>query len=383
MSTVSQPKPVYLDYAAATPVDGRVLSAMRPYWSDIYANPSALTASAGAARRTVEDARRRVARQIGAKPYQIIFTSGATEANNLALKGAMAKLGGHLLVSAVEHESVLEPARQLKHDLIPVNKYGELEVERLKKLIGDRTSLISVIHVSNETGVIQPLAEIAGLIREVRRDRIGRGVKRPLLLHSDAAQSPLTNDIKAHRLGTDLMTLSAQKIYGPKGAGCLYVRDPRWLSPQMHGGGQELGLRSGTEPVPQIVGFAAALELAALKRPSRQKKFQALYEHLIARLAAKQPDVRVNAPSRHRAPHIVSLLVPGADGEALVMALDQRGIEVATGSACAAAGDAPSHVLTALGLTRTEAAATLRISFGTATTVRDLDRFVAALGEVR
>lgn len=376
-------QPVYLDYASATPVDSAVLKAMAPYWSNKFHNPSSPTLAGQATRRAIESARHTVAKCLGAKPHQIVFTSGATEANNLAITGRQAWLDGRILVSAIEHESVLEPARLGQHGVIPVSARGEVDLGRLEKLVNDEVALVSVVHASNEIGTIQPLNQIARLVKSVRADRARRGVKRPLWLHSDAAQSPTTLDLHVDRLGVDLLTLSAAKIYGPKGIGCLYVRERHQLQPNLRGGGQEWGLRSGTEPVGLIVGFAAALERAVANRAAAVASLEALRQVVLKELATHQPDISLNGESAHRLSHLVSLHVPGADGEALVMALDQAGFEVATGAACAASSDAPSHVLTAIGLTAQQANASLRLSWSTQTSAAALKSFVRTLGQRR
>lgn len=374
---------IYLDYAAATQLSPSVEKAMVPFWRQNFANPSALTTSALAASAAITAARQTVAHSIGAKPHQIIFTSGATEANNLAIRGVMGFYPDKkILISAIEHESVLEPAGDFKHAVIKVNSKGELDLDDLERKLTDDVVLISVIHASNEIGTIQPLRDMAALLNKIRGQRLKKGIKLPLLLHTDAAQSPQVLDLHVHRLDVDFMTLSAAKIYGPKGIGCLFVKDRTALQPQLTGGGQEFGLRSGTEPVPLIVGFGQAVRDALTKKSKTIQHFEELRTFLTASLAHEQPDIRVNADSKHRLPQIISLYVPGADGEALVMALDQQGIEAATGSACAASTDEPSHVLSALGLGK-KAASSLRLSFGRETTRIELQRFIEVLGEVR
>jgi cysteine desulfurase len=371
---------IYLDYAAATPVDGRVLEAMKPYFSELFYNPSAIYLSAKSASDDLEAARRTVAIQLGAKPAEIIFTAGATEANNLAIQGVARQFpGGEVLVSSIEHESVIEPAGLFANHQIPVDKHGGIILNELSNLLNDKTVLVSIMLVNNELGTIQPLSDIAKLIQNVRQDRRRTGNRRPLYLHTDAAQAGNYFDLHAARLGIDLLSLNAGKIYGPKQSGALYIKAGTKLQPLVVGGGQEFGLRSGTPNIASVVGLAKALELAQASRHEEQKRVTELREHFEELVEQNIPIASLNGAQHHRAPHIVSLSFPGADNERLLMELDEAGIECAAGSACSASSDQPSHVLGAIGLSDEQARSTLRFSLGKYTTKKDIEQTVKQL----
>lgn len=365
-------KRIYLDYAAATPMSPEVLTAMRPFFSDNFYNPSAGYLAARAARQALNEQRLSVAQSLGARPGEIIFTAGATEANNLALSGLMRRYPeGEVLVSAVEHGSVLAPARQYNCRLIPVDKQGIINLAKLEKMISPKTKLISVQLVNNELGVIQPLKEIKKILN-----------KSSILLHTDAAQAAKYLDLHASRLGADLMSLNGGKIYGPKQSGCLYVKAGIRLKPLIAGGGQEFGLRSGTENLAAAAGFAEALTQAAASRRAEAKRLTDLRNQFERQLLNKIPGCHINGPANSRAPHITSLTIEGADAERLMFELDERGIECAVGSACGASSDEPSHVLKAIGLNDNQARATLRFSLGRPTTAAQLDKVVTELSDL-
>ncbi len=363
-------KQVYLDYAAATPMDPKVAQAMAPYLSDQFYNPSAMYLSAQTVRRHIDEARHDIAKILGAKSSEIIFTSGATEANNLAIRG----IGDGIIISAIEHESVLAPAIELRAKIAPVDNKGILILPELEKLIEDSTNLISVIMVSNELGTLQPITQIAELIKNVRADRLSRGIDNPLYLHTDAAQAANFFELNVSRLGVDMMTINGSKLYGPKQTGILYVRAGVKLQPQITGGGQEFGLRSGTENVAGVIGLAEALMIAHKMRGGEVARLQELRTEFIARLEKSVPQIVFNGHAKKAAPHIVNVLLPGQDAERLMMELDEQGIMTAVGSACSAADEEPSHVLRAIGLTEAEARACLRFSFGRQTTSAELEK---------
>src|SRR3989338_5509561 len=257
-------KKVYLDYAAATPLDPKVLMAMKPYFTEEFYNPSAIYLSAKKVKKDIGQARAGVAKILGTRPAEVIFTAGGTEANNLAIKGVMKQFpGANVVVSAIEHESVLAPAEQFDVRLAPVDKQGIIDLSGLEKLIDDKTALVSVIYANNEIGTIQPLRRISQLLGQLRTKRKGN---LPLYFHTDAAQAGNYLDLHANRLGVDMMTLNGGKIYGPKQSGALYIKTGTKVKPQVLGGGQERGMRSGTENVAGIVGFAKALELTQKNR---------------------------------------------------------------------------------------------------------------------
>ncbi len=364
-------KSIYLDYAAATPLDADVLKAMEPYFADDFHNPSAIYLAGRKARLALEQARAAVAKHLGARTGEIVFTAGATEANNLAVQGVMKNFdGGEILVSAIEHESVLAPAGLFNCRHVPVDKKGRLSLDKLAKLINDNTVLVSVGLVNNEIGSLQPLREIAQILKRVSNSRGSRGL--PLYLHTDAAQAANYFDLHVSRLGVDLMTINGGKIYGPKQTGVLYIRTGVKLQPLILGGGQESGLRSGTENVAGAMGLAKALDRAQQLKQEENQRVGRLRDLFIAELAAKFPKAIINSVSKNQSPHILSVTFPGTDNERLMMELDEAGVQVAVGSACSASSQEPSHVLKAIGLSNAQAQATLRFSFGRQTTEENI-----------
>jgi cysteine desulfurase len=373
-------KRIYLDYAAATPMRPEVLAAMRPFFLENFYNPSATYLAGRAARLALGEQRAKVARVLGARPAEIVFTAGATEANNLAIQGVSRQWpDGEALVSAIEHDSVLAPAGLFKSKKVPVDQHGRIILNKLSNLITDKTVLISVMLVNNEIGTVQSVHEVVGLVKEELSRRREKSVKRPLYVHTDAAQAANYLDLHVSRLGVDLMSLNGGKIYGPKQSGCLYVKAGVSLRPLIWGGGQEFGLRSGTENLSAAAGFAAALELAAAKRSDESRRLTKLREDFEAALLAKIPDASLNGSAKYRAPHLVSLTIEGADNERLMFELDERGIECAVGSACSAGSDELSHVLKAIGLSDGQARATLRFSLGEGTSESMLKKAAAEL----
>ena len=376
-------KSVYLDYAAATPMDTSVKKAMEPYFSDRFYNPSATYLAARKTRKELEQARRDVANCLGAKPAETIFTAGATEANNLAVQGVMRQFPeGEVLVSSIEHESVLEPAAIFKCKRIPVDTEGRVMLIKLDNLISEKTVLVSIAYVNNEIGTVQQMRDIAALLAEKRLGRKGRNNKLPLYFHSDAAQAPNYFDIHVSRLGIDLMSINGGKIYGPKQSGALYVKAGTKLQPLVVGGGQEFNLRSGTENVPGAIGLAAALTLAQESRKNETIRLTALRDLFIKQLETNIPAAVINGSKKNRSPHIISVTFPGSDNERLMMQLDEAGIQVAAGSACSAASVEPSHVLSAIGLSDEEVRSTLRFSIGRQTNKDDIRKTVEILNKL-
>lgn len=371
---------IYLDYAAATPLDPEVRKAMEPFWSEHFYNPSATYLPARGVKQALENARRDVAECLGARASEIIFTAGGTEANNLAIHGVMAAWpDGNAVVSAVEHESVLLPAERYKARIAPVDDRGRVVVGELIKLIDDSTTLVSVMYANNEVGTVQPIRDIALKLSDIKADRKRRGIKRPLYFHTDAAQAANYLDLHVARLGVDLMTINGGKIYGPKQSGVLFIKAGVVLEPLVSGGGQERGLRSGTENVAACVGFAAAFQKAAHMRESEVTRLQQLGQHFTNELAAQLPKAQLNGSTKKRLPNNVHLSIAGTDNERLLLQLEQQGILAAAGSACSASNDEPSHVLGAMGLTDEEARSSLRFSLGRSTTTQHIDAVVAAL----
>jgi cysteine desulfurase len=358
-------KNVYLDYAASTPMDPKVLKAMEPYFSKQFFNPSAVYSKAKDVRSVVEDSRRSVALNLGAKSSEIIFTAGGTEANNLALTGVMnAHPNGNMVISAIEHPSVYAPAKNFNARICPVDKEGLIKINKLKDLIDDDTNLVSIIYVSNEIGVIEPLKEVASIIQTIRSDRLSRGITRPIYFHTDACQAANYLDLHISKLGVDLMTLNGSKIYGPKQSGTLFVKSSVRLKPIIFGGGQERGLRSGTENVPGIIGFAAALDLAQDSKKSESDRLAHLQEYFITSLTNNFQNAKINGSRIKRVVNNVHVTFPNVDNERLLISLDEKGIMAAAGSACSASNELPSSVLKAIGLTNLEARNSIRFSFG-------------------
>ena len=358
---------IYLDNAAATPVDPRVLTAMMPYFSDNFYNPSAAYLAARRVRSDVEEARHTLAKLIGAKSAEIVITAGATESINMALNG----VDGRIATTAIEHSAVLNTAKARDGIILPVDSKGRLNLDELKNSLTDDVSLVSIGYVNSETGMVQDIKAAADVVRTVRQDRCSRGVNTPLLLHTDASQAAGLFDLNVARLNVDLMTLNAGKCYGPKQVGLLYIRAGLQLHPLILGGGQEMGLRSGTENVTGIIGFAKALELAEKTRASEVKRLQAIRAKLRSYLLDSLPDVQINENRNANSPAILNLSVAGVDGERVVFALDEKGVQVATGSACAANKGLRSHILVALGLTDEQADGSIRLSMGRFTTEDD------------
>ncbi len=369
-------KLIYLDNAAATMLDRRVLREMMPYLQDRFYNPSAAYSVARAVKADLEEARHRLAVVIGARSAEIVLTAGATESDNIALHG----VSGDIIVSATEHPAVLNVAKMRGGKSISVDNKGGINLAELKSAISDQTELISVGYVNSETGAIADLAAVVDLVRRVRSDRRERGIARQLLLHTDASQAVGICDLNVARLGVDLMTLNAGKCYGPKQAGLLYVRAGVRLQPLIIGGGQEMGLRSGTENVANAVGFAKSLELAEAHRKSEVKRLGVLRNQLRYFVLQEFKEAKINE-GRRQSPAILNFSIPGLDGERAVFALDEHGVMVSTGSACAANKGLRSHVLVAMGLTALEADGSIRLSMGRFTTADDIEQLKPILAD--
>lgn len=352
---------IYLDHAAATPVAEKVLRAMEPYFARDFFNPSAAYLPAKKVAADYIEAKGVIAHAIGAKAADLVITAGATEANNLAFTavGGKASKRALILYLETEHDSVRRVAEACGGLAIRVLPSGVIDLADLRAKLTDEVEMISVSLVNNELGVIQPLAEIAGIIREVKLDRLKRGVKTQLLLHSDASQALNLLDINVARLGVDLLTLNAAKVYGPKGVGALYVAHGVRLSPLTVGGGQEKGLRSGTENVPGVIGFAEAAKLAKEHLSGNRKKYTAWREILLKNLQGYE---LIN--KKHTLDNFIVVCYNGIDAERLVFLLEERGVYVATGAACAASKGVRSHVLAAIGLSETQIAGSLRLTLG-------------------
>ncbi len=371
---------LYFDYAAATPIDPAVASAMQPYFTAKFFNPSATYLAAQQVKKDLNAARARIAGWLGAWPSEIVFTAGGTEANNLAIHGVLRQFpGSNVVASAIEHESVLQPASQHAHKKAPVTADSIVDVAKLRVLIDDQTVLVSVMYANNEVGSVQPIRQLGLALQEIRRGRRQRGVELPIYLHTDACQAAAYLDLHTARLGVDLLTLNAGKIYGPKQCGALFVSRQVRLQPDVVGGGQERNLRSGTENVAGAIGLAMALDLVQTRRHEEGERLRRLQKLFIGELQKNLPEAVVNGTLKTRLPNNVHITLPGQDNERLLMALDEAGVLCAAGSACSASSDEPSHVLHAMGLSDGQARSSLRFTMGRQTDEAAVHQAVAAL----
>lgn len=383
MPTASQP--IYLDHSATTAVDPRVIEAMLPYWQRLYGNPSSLYPLANEAQAALQAARTTVADILGARPAEIVFTSGGTESDNLALRGvtlASKQRGNHVITTPIEHHAVGHTCTQLAHEYglqvttVPVDAYGSVNPDDVGRAITDHTVLISVMYANNEIGTIEPIAEIGRLAR-------AKGIP----FHTDAVQAPGLLPLNVDDLQVDLLALSGHKFYAPKGIGVLYVRAGTPLLPTQTGGSQERGLRAGTENVAAIVGLARALQLAEEGRPAEVRRLAALRERLLQGVLQPHaphsiPQARLTGHPQQRLAGHASLLFEGVDGEALVLRLGLMGIAASSGSACAASEEGPSHVLMALGIPYAAARGSLRLTLGRENTEQEIDHTLGTLSSV-
>lgn len=372
----------YFDYAAATPLDGRVRQKMEPFFSEIFYNPSAIYLKARDARIAKEESRHRISQNIGAKESEIIFTAGGTEANNLAIKGLQNSYrNSHFICIATDHDSVIKPIISTQnYSIVAVDKRGFINLDDLEKKINNDTVLVSVCYANNEIGTIQPIKDIKSLIDRHLAARKERGNKLPLYFHLDAAQATNYLDISVGRLGVDLMSINSGKIYGPKQVGCLFVRAGINISPLIEGGGQEHNLRSGTENIASIVGFSYALEQAVKNRKSESKRLITIRDQLISNINKEIDYAFVNgAKGSKRLANNINLTIPKIDNEYFLMQLDELGFMVATGSACSASSDEPSHVLEAIGLSKEDIFSTLRITLGRYTNLESVNLLEQAI----
>lgn len=373
-------KRIYLDNAASTPVDPAVLKVMKPYFSEMFGNPSSFHGAGLEVQRAVADARKRIATIVHAHEEEIVFCSGGTESDNLAIQGvvrAHKAQGNHVITSAIEHHAVLELLKRMEKKgeieltVIGVDGEGIVDPMDIVKAIKKETILVSIMSANNEIGTIQPIADIG---REILKSRKTNESAYPFF-HTDACQYAGGFDLDPEKSHADLITFNASKIYGPKGIGALYVRRGTKLEPMIIGGGHERGLRAGTENVPGIIGFATALELAEKNREKENARLTALREELIKGLL-KIPKSRLNGHATKRLPNNVNISFLDVEGEAIVLYLDAKGICVSTGSACASSSLDPSHVILALGVSYEAAHGSIRFSLGHATTKEDLDEVI-------
>ena len=371
----------YLDYAATTPTDPEVLAAMMPYFTEVFGNPSSVYSFAAKSRKAIDTARGQVARALNAEPDEIFFTGSGTEADNWALKGTMERLrskGDHLITTKIEHHAILHTAEYLEKvegfhvTYLPVDSDGRVRMEDLEAAMTDKTVLVSVMFANNEVGTIQPIGEIGSLCRQ-------RGV----LFHTDAVQAAAQLDIDVKALNIDMLSLSAHKMYGPKGVGAFYLRRGLRLENFVHGGGQEKGLRASTENLAGIVGLGVAIERLKAHLPKEKARLCALRDRLIDGVLSKIPDTKLNgARGDERLPNNTNFSFIGIEGETLLLDLDSKGISASTGSACSSASLEPSHVLLALGLSHEMAHGSLRMTLGRGTTGEQVDYVLNVLPEI-
>ncbi len=372
-------KRIYLDYSATTPTHPEVLKAMLPCFTDAFGNPSSIHSCGQETKEAVETARAKLAGLIGSRDEDIVFTSGGTEADNFAIKGiafANERRGNHIITSVVEHHAVTETCRFLekrgfKVTYLPVDEHCVVNPDDVRRAITARTILISIMHANNEVGSLQPVAEISKIAREA-------GV----YFHTDAVQTVGHIPVNVKRLGADLLSISAHKLYGPKGVGALYIRKGTKLSPFMHGGEQERGLRASTENVPGIVGFGVAAELAGREMDEEAERLTRFRDRLTNGLLSSIAHTRLNGHPINRLPNNVNISVDFVEGEAILLNLDLAGICASTGSACSSQSAEPSHVLLAMGLSHEQARGSLRFSLGKWTTEAEIDKVLDVMPQI-
>mgnify|MGYP000014396662 FL=1 len=372
---------VYLDHSATTPVRKEVADLVYSYMTTYFGNPSSIHSFGREAKKAMEVAREQVADLIGAKPEEIIFTSGGTEADNLAVIGtafANQKKGKHVITSAIEHHAVLDSFKYLekqgfKVTYVPVDKNGLVDPDDVAKAITDETTLISIMHVNNEVGTIQPIKEIAELAKSKNKN---------IIVHTDGVQSVGKIPVNVDDLQVDLLSASSHKIYGPKGVGCLYVRKGTKIEPTHHGGGQERKRRPGTENLPGIVGFGKAAELAKQELEQEMKRLTELRDMLIDGILERIPDVKLNGDRIKRVPGNVNVSIRYVEGESLLLSLDMKGIAASSGSACTSGSLDPSHVLLAMGIPHEIAHGSLRMTLGRDNTKEDIEYVLDTLPEI-
>lgn len=373
-------KRIYLDHAATTPVDPRVLEVILPYFVESFGNPSSIHSFGRDTRKVIEEARATIAQEIGAaEPREIIFTGSGSESDNLALRGVAAAYrnrGNHIITSAIEHHAVYDTCKALEKQgfevtIVPVNNAGIVNPDDVMRALTDRTILVSIMHANNEVGTIQPIAAIGRLLRE-----------RNVLFHTDAVQTVGSIPVNVAELSVDLLSMAAHKFYGPKGVGALYVRKGIKLEPLIYGGGQERNRRAGTENIAGIVGMAKALSLANADLEENQKRITVLRDYLIDNVLNRFDHVRLNGDRFARLPGNVNFSFEYIEGESLLLNLDLKGIAASSGSACTSGSLEPSHVLLAMGICHEIAHGSLRLTLGKSTTKEEIDYLLEVLPEI-
>ena len=382
-------KLIYLDHAATTPLDPEVKKAMEPFWSENFGNPSSIYHAGIKAKEALSQARGKIAKILGAKSSEIVFTAGGTESANLAIlglgraRGKNIKKPGHIITTEIEHPAVLNAVRALEKEgfavsILPVDKYGLVGLEEIKKAIKPETFLISVMYANNEIGTIEPIAEIGKLLKKTNQERNAEGLSL-IYFHTDACQAAGYLDLNVDKLGVDLLTLNGSKIYGPKGSAILYIRNGISLKPLIFGGGQENGLRSGTENVPADIGLAKALELVQKNKNQESRRLSKLSQKLTNGILKTISKTFLNGHPQKKLPNNVNITILDIEGEALLLYLDHYGICASTGSACHSQNLQPSHVLQAIGLPREIIHGSLRLTLGKKTTNKNIDYVLKVL----
>ena len=381
-------KKIYLDYAATTPVDKKVFEEMIPYFSEKFGNPSSIHQFGQEAIEAVDNARAQVADFLHCSTSEVIFTSGATESNNLTIKGVLKATqieNPHIITSAIEHHCVLNSCETAMKDkitdisFVKVDKEGIIDPEDIRNAIKKNTILVSIMYGNNEVGTIQPIAEIGKIIKEINRDREDEKLPK-VYFHTDAVQAINYLDCNVESLEVDLLSLSGHKIHGPKGIGVLYVKRGTKIKSTQQGGEQEYNLRAGTHNVPGIVGIGKAISLVS-ENKKKTEETKKLRDYMISEVLKTIPNSRLNGSKEFRLPHNANFSFKGIEGESLLMMLDQEGIAVSTGSACSSASLAPSHVLSAMGIQPEIAHASIRFTLGKDTTKEDIDHTLKVLAE--
>jgi cysteine desulfurase len=381
-------KRIYLDHAATTPIDKEVIEKINWCFQNIYGNPSSIYESGRIAKKILEESRSSIAKSIGANPGEIIFTGSGTESDNLAILGvarANSKYGKHIIVSTIEHKAVLESAKELEKEgfiisFAPVDRFGIVDVRKLFELIRLDTILISVMLVNNELGTIQPVAEISKKIAKLKQKNNIQNCFP--VFHTDACQAVGKIDVDVKKLGVDLLTFNGSKIYGPKGVGVLYKKKSVEISPLIVGGGQENDLRAGTECVPLVAGLALATQKIIKEKNNENKRLIYLRDFFISGLKKRIENIIVNGHQTLIIPNIVHVTIPEVEGESIVLMLDEKGIEVATGSACSARDLHPSHVLVAIGQNENIIHGSIRFSFGKNTSKKELEKVLEVFPKI-
>ena len=373
---------VYMDHAGTTPLAPEVLRAMTPYFTELFGNPSSIHTVGQEARYALDEARERVARVLNCRPREVVFTSGGTESDNAAIVGAATALqetGNHVITSSVEHHAVLHTAQHLESQgfdvtYLPVDSDGLVQPEAVERAITDRTTLVSIMYANNEIGVVNPVPEIAQVVKGKAAE-----LSRTILFHTDAVQAAGYLDLDVRMLGVDLLSLSGHKFHGPKGTGVLFIRRGAPFLPYLLGGGQERERRSGTENIPGIIGLSVALEAANARRHESAEHCAALRDRIVAQVLERVPGSRLNGHPTRRLPNNANFSFPGVEGEPILLGLDMAGIAASSGSACSSGSLEPSHVLLALGQSAEVARGSLRLTLGKDNTEEQVDYLIGVL----